>query len=87
MQESGTPPPDTTIVDVMFAAADARVILAVEPSLADADGITDTLTDLATHATSAADLADDVHELAGEFDLRLRVEQQGAAAVYTLLDD
>ena len=54
----------TTVAEVVFAAEDARVVIALAASLADEDGLADELTDIAAYAESRAELADEVQQVA-----------------------
>ena len=78
------PEDPTTVAEVVFAAEDARVVIALGASLADEDGLADELTDIAAWAESRAVLADEVQQVADELGGRVRVGQEGAAEVLTL---
>ena len=76
----------TRIAEVVFAAEDARVILAVDASLAGDTAVADELTDMAVHAATPADLAEDVRDVAEAMDLGLSTERRGATDILTLHD-
>ena len=77
----------TTVVEVVFAAEDTRVVLALDASLADEDGLTDELTDIAASAESRADLANEVQQVADLLGGRVKVGHEGGAEVLTLQEE
>ena len=84
MQPLGVPDENRTIADIVFAAEDARVVLAVDPSLAADEEVAAELTSIATHALSPADLASEVEDVADSLDWEVQVEHHGSADVFTL---
>ena len=76
-----------TVVEVVFAAEDTRVVLALDASLADEDGLTDELTDIAASAESRADLTNEIQQVADLLGGRVRVGHEGGAEVLTLHEE
>ena len=66
-----------TVAEVVFAAEDARVVIALGASLAEEDGLADQLTDIAAYAESRAELAQEVQSVADHLGGRLRVAPGG----------
>jgi hypothetical protein len=84
MQPLGVPDGNRTIADIVFATEDARVVLAVDPTLAADEDVAAELTSIATQAGSPADLATEVEDVAQSLDWEVRVEHHGSADVLTL---
>jgi hypothetical protein len=84
MEPLGVPDGNRTIADIVFAAEDARVVLAVDSSLATDEEVAAELTSILTHAASPGDLATEVEDVAQSLDWEVRVERHGSADVFTL---
>jgi hypothetical protein len=77
----------TTIADVLFAADDQRVVVAVEGHLADDDVVAGELISVATGAATPAELTEEVGSVAIDLELDLSIEERSAATFLTLTEE